>query len=724
MIEKNQDEMIHLWDYVHLLWNKKLLIVVISALVISIGLFISLMTPATYTSECKLRLKEGSEAQEVRVYDAGPSAADKLGVTTELELLQSKVVIREMIENVKIDGVKFCTYYMNKQQPTLAGNICEAFGTTPEAVNAVLFGWLPGRSKKAPVVLSKKEARLLQEMKVISRIQSMIQLDVSKGSSVITINVTAVDNKHEAQVIANAIPLAYDTFKIREKLKSITKGLDGVREQVVVKSKIVDHLRIKLTEIRKKYNITTSQEETIDRIDPETVSRTKSALMDAKIEMLLEKETWAKVQSMPDSELSEAFGILMDDSTGYMDLKNDLNSAALQFKLLKIDFGESHPKVKRAKVELEELTNQMQVRIKGIKGAMKLRYEKSVTKYKGIKVEFDELRYELSGERSKHIQEFNIVVSELIFAKKQLDSVRTALAEQEVNQHLPRSIVEIISPALPSFQKSSPIHIKNLAISIFLGLALSVGLVFLLDYLNNTFKTIPQIEQVTGINVIATIPVLKESAIDDNRIFAEILNATSVAKKKGSKVMSVHSSMPGEGKSTICTRTAIESAWSGNKVLVIDMDVRRPTVHKQLKVKLAGGITDVIRAHSVENISTFVKETNVEGLSLLTAGVYKNDAAMTPFLMDEIIGVFREEYDLILIDCPPITVVNESLIIADSSDEVVIVLRPDFTKVKLVERTVSMLEGLDCDILGIVANQVSKKSAVYYGNKLYYKYYN
>ena len=641
-----------------------------------------------------------------------------------MEILKSKAVVRELITDTKIDGVDFVTYYMTKNQASLKGNIYAAFGTTPKAVNDLLFGWMPKGDQKPRAVLTKEERKEVLTMQVISKIQSMISLDVEKESSVVRIFVTSVGNPKEASLIANLLPIAYDAFKSKEKTNGINKGLNVIREQLAEKAEKIKTLRSELSAIRVKYHITMSQEEPIKMLDPETVSRTKAALMDAKIDMLLEKKTWVKIQNMEDSELSEAFGVLMDDSTGYMELKNDLNNATLQFKLLKIDFGQSHPKVKRAKVELEELTKQMRVRLQGIKGAMKLRYEKSVTKYEGIKTEFDELNSELSGERSRDIQKFNIVASNLIFAKDQLDSVRKILAQKEVNQRLPRSVIEVISPATTPFHRSSPNHMKNIAISIFLGLALSIGLVFFLDYLDNTIKTIPQIEQLTGMNVIATIPVLDSKSLEKGHSFAEILNAPSGFLDAKCKVWSIHSSMPGEGKSTVCVRTAIESARTGNRVLVIDMDVRRPTAHRGLNVELEGGIADVLRSRTVDGLASIVKETSHEGVSVVTAGLYKDAAPLTPKLMVEILEALKEDYELIILDCPPVAVVSESLIMANASDEMILVVRPGHTKVKLVTRAISMFEGMKCGALGVVANQVERKSVMYYSNQLYNKYYS
>jgi capsular exopolysaccharide synthesis family protein len=727
MIEQNEDDnqeaIVHLWDYVHLLWERRTVAIVTSIIVLSIGIFISLMTPNKYTSACKIRLKQSYELQEVKVYSKRFYVND-YWISTEFEVLQSKSVVMEMLKTAKIDGVDLVTYFINKNEPSLSKNVCQFFGTTPSKIRSLLLGWLPKSDRKDMEPLTPEEIKAYQTMQVISKIQSMIVLDISKDSAVINIVVSAIGNPEEAKVIANELPLAYERFKILDKMKSINKGLDAIREQVREKSAVVSDLRRQLTAIREKYHITSSNEDPIKEVNPETVSRTKTTLMNAKIEMLLNKKTWEKIQTMNDSELSEAFGVLVEDSMGYLQLKNDLNSAAVQFKLLEIDFGQSHPKVKRAKVELEELSKQMKVRLNGIKSAMKLRYEKSITKYEGIKEEYDQLANELSGEKSIHIQEFNKVASELIFAKDRLNSIRQSLSEKEVNQRLPRSVIEIISHAITPKTKSSPNHIKNFVVSVFLAFALSVGLVFLLDYLDNTPKSITQIERLTGMEVIATIPLLDQEELENGREFVEVLNAISVILSRNSKVLSVQSSMPSEGKSTVCVKTAIESGRAGNRVLVIDMDVRRPTVHDILGVDLKDGIADVLKVHSVEGIISKVKKTKYSGLSVLTAGVYNDGPPLSTRLMKDIVTAFKDDFDLIILDGPPVTVVNESLIIANASDDIIFVISPSYSDLKLVKRAIGMLDGLDCHGAGVVVNQVSKKSPLYHYNRLYDKYYS
>jgi capsular exopolysaccharide synthesis family protein len=236
-------------------------------------------------------------------------------------------------------------------------------------------------------------------------------------------------------------------------------------------------------------------------------------------------------------------------------------------------------------------------------------------------------------------------------------------------------------------------------------------------------KSVEELEQKVGLRVIATIPKLEPNELEHGHAFVDILNATSLSISQIGKVLSVHSSMPSEGKSTVCSKTAIESGRAGSNVLVIDMDVRRPTAHELLDVKLRDGIADVLESHRTDDIASKVKASKYPGVSVLTAGVYNDGPPLSPRLMQEIISAFREEYDLILIDCPPVTVVNESLIIANSSDEIIIVVRPNFSDYKLIKRAVRMLKELDCHLIGVVANQVSKKSPLYYSNKIYNKYY-
>ena len=727
MIEQNENEPqeteIHLWDYIHMLWHKKLLISIVSFIVIFVGLFVYKMTPDKYNAYTQVRLKQDYELQEVNVYNER-YFSNQYWMSTELEVLKSESVIRDLVETTKINGVDLVTYFLNKHEPTLSSNTFDFFGTSPSAVKKFLFGWIPRSEKRRGVALTPKQIKEVQQMYAIRKIQGMISLNVGKESSIVNITVTSIMNGEEAKVIANALPIIYEQFTVKDKIQAINKGLDIIRDQVKEKSASVLTLRNKLTGIREKYHITRSHEEPIKGLDPEIVNRTKTALMNAKIEMQLEEKTWKKIEVMQDSELAEAFGVLMEDNSGYFQLKNDLNSASLQFKLLKIDFGEAHPKVRRAKVELEELTKQMQVRIKGIKSAMKLRYEKAVTKYNGIKVEYDELANELSGERSLHIQEFNAVANDLVFEKANLHSIRQSLSEKEVNLRSPRSVIEIISTAVTPRTKVSPIFIKVFGITVFLALALSVGLVFLLDYLDNSLKSIDQIEQITRMEVIASIPRLKKNEILSSHQFIAVFNAANLAFNKGSKVLSVHSSMPGEGKSTISVKTAMESARTGNNVLIIDMDVRRPTVNKVLGMTMAPGIAEVVVANSAADLKSMIRETKHEHLSIITAGFFKDGPPLTSRLMNDIIDQVKDDYDFIVLDCSPITVVNESLVIADASDEILLVVRPNYSNIKMVKRAIGMLKGLNCHSVGVVANQVLRKSSIYYANKLYNKYYS
>lgn len=190
---------------------------------------------------------------------------------------------------------------------------------------------------------------------------------------------------------------------------------------------------------------------------------------------------------------------------------------------------------------------------------------------------------------------------------------------------------------------------------------------------------------------------------------------------KGVKRILVTSAEPGEGKTITTSNLALSLSQAGKKVLVIDCDLRKPSIHKHFELTNDVGFVNVI----MENLSfqKAVKEHS-ENLHIITAG--KSPVNPAELLnIDYISPIFNslgEAYDIILIDTPPVVTVTDAQLLASVADGVVMVLSSGQSHKKLCQKALQLLNNVNANILGVVLNKVTEDSGAYYARN-YYPYY-
>ena len=186
------------------------------------------------------------------------------------------------------------------------------------------------------------------------------------------------------------------------------------------------------------------------------------------------------------------------------------------------------------------------------------------------------------------------------------------------------------------------------------------------------------------------------------------------------KTVMVTSSVPGEGKTFTSSNLAVAFAQLGMKVLVVDCDMRRGTQHKQFMVTNTNGLSDLLIDPNPDFIK-YIKPTNIDGLFVITAGTVPLNPSelLSSKKFDTFISYVRDNYDMIILDMPPVTVVPDAAIVATKADKTVIVSRIKVTPMEELEKTKKMLENVNANIAGVVVNGVKTSGKKYYG-----KYYN
>lgn len=355
----------------------------------------------------------------------------------------------------------------------------------------------------------------------------------------------------------------------------------------------------------------------------------------------------------------------------------------------------------------------------------------------------------------------NVLESEIGSQTSVFNSILTRIQEADINQQAVESEMEISSSAQLPGDPISPVDSKVIAMSSFGGLGLGVLLAMLFIRLDNKIHTVSQVERETGLPVlaaIADIPLkalnagsrVKKSAPDELSaarklwspllLFREGTSSTTFAEmfrvlrasvsllgdEKKRRVTLFSSALPGEGKTLVSSNFALAAAHQGKRTLFIDLDLRKPAVHKMFGLKRdshSKGSSEVLSGQATFEEGIFT-DTGEDHLHLMLAGRQAPNPGelLNASTLEDFLAEALSRYDLVVIDSAPLLAVPDTRIIAAMVDNFCLVVRGDFVPKGAVRRVISMLDHDHNLPSGIVFNGFSEKRRLIGQNYSYGNY--
>jgi len=313
---------------------------------------------------------------------------------------------------------------------------------------------------------------------------------------------------------------------------------------------------------------------------------------------------------------------------------------------------------------------------------------------------------------------------ETVFARfKQVDTQQQQIIEPDA-----RVISYATMPHSPSRPRKGLIIAAGLILSGLIGFLLA----FIREQLESGFRTIEQVEEVTGIPAMAMLPHIPGASklgkapydlvVDKpTSSYSEAMRTLRTALllpdvDRPPRTISITSSVPSEGKTTISLSLARAAAKSGQKVLIIDCDLRKPSLHKALQVPNTQGIVDYL-SHEKELEDIIEIDFKSEAHFILAGPTVSNATdVLAPNLMSELLEALAETYDLVVLDTPPVLAVSDTLVIGCEVDKTIFVVEWNKTKRSVAQNALKQIVASGADVAGFVLSQVDiKKYERYYG---------
>jgi len=293
-----------------------------------------------------------------------------------------------------------------------------------------------------------------------------------------------------------------------------------------------------------------------------------------------------------------------------------------------------------------------------------------------------------------------------------------------------------VEPAIPNYKSISPVILQDVSLAAAVGLMVGVGLAYLVEMLDDTIKKPQDVATHLGLPLLGNILHIEENAgpitmLQPRSPISEAYRSLRTNIQYASvdnpiKSLLVTSPSPQDGKSNVAIDLAIVLAQSGQRVILVDGDMRRPVIHKRLKLTNRRGLSSFFVPSSADMVSSMRIVENVENLVVITSGSLPPNPSEL-FMSDRmgiILDKLKKAGDVVIIDTPPLMAVTDAVVLAPRVDGVLMVIRPEATKLSACREALNQLHQVGGNLIGVVMNDITQKGgrSYYYKNGYYYRY--
>jgi len=714
----SEEDAIDLRAIAKLLWGGKWIILICGLFGLAIGVFLATQIEPSYRATAKLLL--GTERADV-LRNEGVMVEEYFGSTTlmtHIEILRSTKLIDRVIDTLRLDRGP----QAEEDAPTELSSLQE-----------FLIGI--GLRSPPPRQLSPEEAAERHRLSLIKGIGAGMTLDATPDSRVISISFTSWDPVLSADV-ANEIAQQYLIDQLEGKLETTQNAVDWLSGRV-------EDLKVKVEDAERAVEdrfarLSTESGQSLDATKQQIQAMTQS-LITVRQELTVKEAQVERLSSAMEQGQDLATLTEFRESSivsGYRKRESDIvTELAAQASTV----PEGHPSLQRLpgrarlQAELAEIRKGIRAEAGRIVKALQVDLEAKRAQEALLVAELRTLE-DTAAAQAQDAIEIRQLEREALASQTLYENLLARLQESTEEVSLQAADARVITPAEVPIVPLGTSERRTKGIALALGLVLGIGIVFLLDWMNNTFRSPQQLEQMTGINVLGMVPLagkkLKRSDVvgylrekPNSSLTESIRNLrTSIlfsdVDNPPRKVMFT-SSVPREGKSTTAILLALTSQQMGKSAIIVDCDLRMPALSKALNISNDDlGLLSVINGTASLDEAIYVEPTTGLHILMTKASERNLNINASDVLASQrfqvLLDYLSKNYDVVILDAPPTLVVTDARILSSMVDAVVFAVRWDSTPRDAVMEGLRELQSVDAKVSGAVLTMVNETKASKY----------
>jgi capsular exopolysaccharide synthesis family protein len=691
MTTASPEARLHFLDYWRVIRIRKAIIITVFLITAIIATAVTFILPESYASTATIKVEpDGGIIGGFGQRAATDSVYDPYFIQTTFELIKSQLVLSNVIASMNLNDVWGKKYFNGEMLKTT------------ETLEI-----LKGRMGLAPV----------------------------RNTKLITVTVYGED-KNEAAALANNIAEAYKNYRVQN-IRTLTEtGLKVLQNQYFEESNRIQSVQENVDLTRQRLGILDIASSTAPTpsMDQNQVHEIHVQMMEGKKiydEQVVQYAALSSIYATNPLTLCDVLPTVYPDAA-LSAMVDKLHEAQQNESRLLVDYPSNNLQVVRVHTLIEQLKGEINDRLSGFMKGLE-------TKLSTTKASLDSLTQQVETAKTNDFA--NAIKFQPYYDEKvkltQMQEVHKMLYLKikalEVDLGIPTTtMVQITDAAEPGKAPVKPNKPVNIVLGLIFGLIMGVGLAFFIEYLDTSVKTIDDVERTFQAPVLGVIPqnigyLLEEGSESKHAEAYRVLRTNLLFSRQDEKLNTivVVSAGAGEGKSTTTLNLSTVFAQAGNRVLIVDSDLRRPTLHKLFKVANNLGLTNYLLKQNT--IAEIVQTTNVPNLDFMASGKLPNSSMgiLGSAQMKEMIAELRQRYDFIFFDSPPILGVSDASILASEVDLVIQVIQYRRYPQPMTIRAKQMIEKVGGNFVGIVLNNInmSQDEGYYYYSGYYHDYY-
>ncbi len=728
--ETIEDDSIDLREYAKILRKYRWPILLTTALITAITAYIvSGMTPI-YRATSTL-LIETQETMPISFDElVGIDTTNQEYYQTQFEILKSRKLAKRVIEEMGI-----------YEHPELFNAADKNIGQSVSAPDVTESD--TGTNTLSGMDTTGMQADPIEKQMAVNRFLKKLSVTPIKNTKMVKISFESSDPVFAAAV-ANKIADTYIISYLDSRMEMGEKATDWLGERLTqLKLKLEDSQNKLLT--YREENGLIDIEGSVGKLSEQEIGIVTGKLLDAEARMAQAEILYREVESTKANGTSALLGLPVVDSNEMVRrFKIEAQQAQLTLSELNNRYGNKHPKVIDAQSRLNTARANLKSQINNIVDTIEKDYQISLQTVQSLEDTLNKGKQAIQQVGRSQIDLLHLE-REVQINQQMYDTFYTRIREVDEAEGMSTTNAHISEYAEAPLGPVKPKKALIVLLSLLLSLAGATALAILMESMNDSITGTDDVENMLKLRMLGIIPLVSKKSkaskastalvpgsLDNDRdSFEESIKTirTSVCLEEienANQVIMVTSALPGEGKSTLASHLA-HSLAQMERVLLIECDLRRPSLHRAFKFNDATGLAQLLMGEA--KFGQSIKLDVVDGLDVIPAGtIPKNPLELiSSDRFTRLLEQMKKRYDRIVIDSAPVQAVSDALILGRLADTVLYAVKADSTPVNISARGVKRLREADISLCGAVVTQVNIKKISAYGGDLdyqgYYDYY-